>query len=95
MPVTVKTFATSGESCRAAATLSSERDGRYLLAGNAGHARAQRKRRLDFDDRAGDGSRHDCISTSHAPASRLAPPGCHLGSAFSAERELAFSASRR
>ena len=64
MPVTVKTFATSGE---AAAALSSERDARYLGGGTLVMRAAQRRRSLGFDGRAGDGPRPDATRHRQFP----------------------------
>ena len=51
MPVTVKTFASSGE---AASALSSDRGARFLGGGTLVMRAAQRGRCLDLDDRARD-----------------------------------------
>ena len=75
MPVTVKTFATSGE---AAAALSVGTRGALSRRRHAGHARAQRGRCLGFDCGAGDRPRSERVSTSRVPASCSGPasPSC-------------------
>ena len=70
MPVTVKTFATSGE---AAAALSSERDARYLGGGTLVMRALNEGDRLGFDGGAGDRPRPDATRRRAAPASRSAP----------------------
>ena len=90
MPVTVKTFATSGE---AAAALSSDRERTLSRRRHAGDARAQRGRYLDLDGRAGDRPRSDAHRRRRLRASRSAPASPLR--AILAERELGVSASRR